>query len=395
MTESTDVADVRSVAGERLPRRHRAPQWLEVGAIWGWRFLVVVASVLVAGWLFAQLRVVVIPLFVAVVLAALLMPLVDLIDRFLPRLLAVWLVLLVAVGVTAIVVYLLQSPVRAAAGELADSWDATRDDLERWLRTGPLGLSQSRIDELAARGAELPSTLTTGLFGGPAGAARMAAEVVGGFFLAFVLTFFFVKDGRTMWRWGLDRISPLRRSALDRAGPAAFAALQGWIRGIAITGLVDGALIGGALLVLGVPAAIPLAVITFFASFFPIVGATLAGALAAAIALAAEGPQTALIVVGVVLVVQQVEGDILMPVVMNRQLALHPVAILLALAIGAAIGGILGAIMSVPLTAAAVAAVAAARSPDSETANDADGDTPQSSDTHDSEAVGGPDRASS
>jgi len=385
MTKSTDAAEARPEPRTRLPGQHRAPRWLEVGAAWGWRFLVVVASVMLAGWLLVQLRVVMIPVFVAMVLAALLMPLVDLIDRFVPRLLAVWMVLVAGVAAIVIIVYLLQSPVRAAVDDLAESWDATRGDLERWLRTGPLDLSQSQIDDLAARASDLPRNLTTGLFGGPSGAARMAVEVVGGIFLAFVLTFFFVKDGPSMWRWALERVNPLRRSALDRAGPAAFTALQGWIRGIAITGLVDGALIGGALLVLGVPAAIPLAVITFFASFFPIVGATVAGALAAAIALAAEGPQTALIVVAVVLVVQQVEGDILMPVVMNRQLALHPVAILLVLAIGAAIGGILGAIMSVPLTAATVAAVAAASAPDREPASDANGTTPRSPDTTESQ----------
>ena len=113
--------------------------------------------------------------------------------------------------------------------------------------------------------------------------------------------------------------------------------------------------------VLGVEAAIPLAVITFFAAFLPIIGATLAGALAAAVALATQGPETALIVVLVVLVVQQVEGDILLPVIMYRQVALHPVVVLLALAVGAAIGGVLGAVVAVPLTAAAAAAIAAAK----------------------------------
>jgi hypothetical protein len=128
---------------------------------------------------------------------------------------------------------------------------------------------------------------------------------------------------------------------------------------VAITGLVDGLLIGIALVVLGVPAAIPLAVITAFAAFLPIIGATLAGALAALVALASEGLTTALIVVGVVLVVQQVEGDVVLPVVMRTQVALHPIVILIALAIGGALAGIVGALVAVPVAAAGSAALAA------------------------------------
>ena len=121
------------------------------------------------------------------------------------------------------------------------------------------------------------------------------------------------------------------------------------------------AVVGLALVVLGVPGAVPLAVITFFAAFVPIVGATLAGALATAVALTTEGVGTAVIVAIVVLVVQQVEGDVLLPIVMYRQVALHPVVVLLALAIGAAVAGVLGAVVAVPVAACGVAAVGAAR----------------------------------
>ncbi|NNE13185.1 MAG: AI-2E family transporter [Ilumatobacter sp.] len=358
------------------PRSHATPRMLQTGASWGWRFLVVVAAVLVTGWLLIQLRVVLIPVFVAVIFAALLTPLVDLFDRKLPRLLAVWVVLIVGLAATVALIYFLQAPVRSAIDELASSWDSTRADIKDWLRTGPLGLEQSQIDSLSNRADTAWRRFTRGLYDSGSDAARLAAEVLGGIFLAFVLTFFFLKDGRSMWQWALDRISPVRRDALDRGGCAAFKALQGWIRGVAITGVVDGVLIGAALLILGVPAAIPLAVITFFAAFFPIVGATLAGALATAIALATQGPRTAVIVALVVLIVQQVEGDVLLPIIMYRQVALHPVVVLLALAVGGAIGGILGAIVSVPTTAAISAFVAAARNgggPDTSTESVRDG----------------------
>ena len=356
MSGTTDTIEPH----DRGTSRTTVPRVLEVGASWGWRFLVVVAAILAIAWLLVQLSVVLIPVFVALILAALLEPVVDLFDRWMPRLLAVWSVLLTAVALLTLIVYLLQSQVRDAIDELRDSWGAARADIEDWLRTGPLDLEQSRIDSLSDRGETALREFASGLFTS-SDSARIAAEVVGGFFLTIVLTFFFAKDGAKMWRWIVHKVHPVRRSALDRSGAAAFKALQGWIRGVAITGAVDGLLIGIALVVLGVEAAIPLAVITFFAAFLPIIGATLAGALAAAVALATQGPETALIVVLVVLVVQQVEGDILLPVIMYRQVALHPVVVLLALAVGAAIGGVLGAVVAVPLTAAAAAAIAAAK----------------------------------
>ncbi len=363
---------IRTDEGTRS--RAAVPRVLEVGSAWGWRFLVVVSALLASGWLLVQLRVVLIPVFVALILAALLQPVVDLVDRWMPRLLAVWVVLLSVVAGLTLLIYLLQAPVRDAVEELSSSWSSAQTEIEDWLRTGPIGLDQSQVDSLVERAETAARQFRNGLFSGSAGSARMAAEVAGGFFLTIVLTFFFVKDGRSMWRWAVDRIHPTRRQVLDRGGAAAFGALQGWIRGVAITGAVDGLLIGVALYVLGVEAALPLAVITFFAAFFPIVGATLAGALAAGVALATQGPQTALIVAGVVLVVQQVEGDVLLPIVMYRQVALHPVVVLLALAVGSAIGGILGAIVSVPLTASVTAAVAAARNgpeaPDGATAEE-------------------------
>ncbi len=342
------------------PGRAAVPRMLEVGAAWGWRFIVVVAAVFATAWLLVQLSVVLIPVFVALILAALLNPLVDLVDRWMPRLLAVWLVLLSVVAALSLIVYLLQAQVRDAVEELQDSWGSARADIEDWFRTGPLGLEQSRIDSLSERAETALREFASGVFTS-SDSARIAVEVVGGFFLTIVLTFFFAKDGAKMWRWLVEKVHPVRRSALDRSGVAAFKALQGWIRGVAITGVVDGLLIGIALVVLGVEAAIPLAVITFFAAFLPIIGATLAGALAAAVALATQGPETAIIVVLVVLAVQQIEGDILLPIVMYRQVALHPVVVLLALAVGAAVGGILGAVIAVPLTAAAAAAIAAAR----------------------------------
>jgi predicted PurR-regulated permease PerM len=337
------------------------PRFLVVGASWGWRILVVAAALGTLLWLVARLRIVVIPVVVSVILAALLAPAVELLARAMPRILAVWSTLLGTMGALVGVGWLVRGPVVSAVEDLRDQWDQALLDVKDWLVDGPLGLERARVDTAFDDIGGAVSRAASGAFDEPASVARMATNIVTGVLLVIVLTFFALKDGPSMWQWLLSRVHSSRRRTIDNAGTSAFAALQGWIRGVAITGFVDGLLIGLALLVLGVPGALALAVITFFAAFFPIVGASLAGLLACAVALTTEGTQTAIIVAVVVLVVQQVEGDVLLPMIMSRQLSLHPAVVLLALAVGAAAAGVLGAIVAVPVTAASVAAAAAAR----------------------------------
>ncbi|MEQ8436276.1 MAG: AI-2E family transporter [Ilumatobacter fluminis] len=338
------------------------PHVLERGAAWSWRIVVVAGALAVVAWSLARLSVVLIPVFVALVASALLSPVVERLATKLPRLLAVWSTLLTCAAAVAGLGYLLWGPLRSSFDDLSSQWDDAITDVEQWLIDGPFGLSAERVDRLSESARDAAERLGSGLLAEPASAARTLTEVVGGFFLAIVLTFFFLKDGPTMWRWLVDRVATSRRLLLDDAGCAAFSAMQGWIRGVAITGVADAILIGAALVILDVPAAIPLAVITFFAAFLPVVGATVAGGLATLIALVSDGPGTAIIVAIVVLAVQQIEGDILMPLVMQRQVSLHPVVVLVALAAGAAIAGIVGAIVAVPITAALSAAVSSIRS---------------------------------
>jgi predicted PurR-regulated permease PerM len=159
-----------------------------------------------------------------------------------------------------------------------------------------------------------------------------------------------------MWAWMTGRLGRGAGGHVDAAGRRAWQGLCGYMRGQAIVAAVDAIAIGIGIFVLGVPFALPLAILTFFAGFFPIVGAVTAGALAVLVALAAEGPVTALILLGVVVAVQQLEGNLLEPLVMGRAVHLHPVVILLSLAAGAAVAGIVGAFLAVPLAAAGTAA---------------------------------------
>ncbi len=336
------------------------PRFLDDGSRWAWRFLVVSAAVVVLVWLTVRLTVVIIPVVVALVLTALLGPVVDRLARVVPRLLATWLVLLTTIGLLVGLGFALSSPITDAVDNVSGEVDTAVGDLQEWLQEGPLGLSADTVDSLSNSVARATDRAGSGLLAEPGSTVRLIVEILGGFFLMLVLLFFFLKEGRQLWAWLLDRIRPVRRATIDASGQAAMSTLQRWIRGVAITGVVDGTLIGGAMVVLGVPAALPVAVLTVFASFFPIVGATLAGVLAVAIALTAGGLTTAIIMTVVVLVVQQVEGNVILPLVMRRQVSLHPIVILGSLAVGGAMGGILGALVAVPLTAAGSAAISKA-----------------------------------
>lgn len=355
-----DPASSTPVSRPVRSSRAAVPRFLDHGAQWSWRFVVVAAAVVVIVWLTARLTVVIVPAAVALVLSALLAPVVERLAERLPRLLATWLVLLMSVALLGGVGFALGSSIAGAFDDVTSEFDDAVVDIEEWLQVGPLGLSADTIDSLSESASDVIDRIGSGLLDEPATTARLAVEVIAGVFLMVVLLFFFLKDGPKLWSWLLSRVRPVRRPTVDASGRAAISSLQGWIRGVAITGVVDGVLIGGAMLILGVPAAVPVAVLTLAASFFPIIGATLAGALAVLIALSSNGVATAVILGVVVLIVQQVEGDVILPMVMQRQVSLHPIVILVSLAAGGSLGGILGALVAVPLAASVSAAVRAA-----------------------------------
>jgi predicted PurR-regulated permease PerM len=167
-----------------------------------------------------------------------------------------------------------------------------------------------------------------------------------------VFAFFFVKDGSTFTSWFLGLVSEETADDMRALGSRLWRTVSGYIRGTAINGVVNGSLMFAALLGLGVPLAGPIAVLTFAGAFFPIVGALLTGGLAALVALVAKGPLAALIVVGVTIVIHNVEGYLVGPIVLSHAVRLHAIVVLIALTAGGALGGVLGAFLAVPTTAA-------------------------------------------
>lgn len=320
--------------------------------------LLLMVLVVVLVYALIQVRLVVIPLLIALILAAAIVPLVNWLRRkgwpssaatgfsFL-------LLLLVLGGVITGIVF----AVIGQAGELASSATEGFDQVYAFVQDGPIPIDDEQIQQ--ARDAVIDFATSSTVGAGALSGLGAAGRFLTGAALMAVILFFFLKDGERIWAFILRAFRGKRLVKARRVGYSSLAVLGGYVRGTAIVALVDSFFIGLALLILGVPLALPLAAIVFIGAFIPLVGATLAGTLAALIALVANGPGTALAVIIVVIVVNQLEGNFLQPVVMGHTLSVHPLVILIALTAGTILAGIIGAILSVPLTAVGWAAIKA------------------------------------
>lgn len=320
-------------------------------------FLLVAAAVYILAWLAVRLWLVVLPVLVSVLVATLLMPPADLLRRRkVPSALAT---LLSMLGGLLLVAGALSLVVPAFLDQFDQVERSARQGLDEALRwfTATFGLDRDdinrAIDSAIERVQENSGTISRRLLTG----ATLAAELVAALLLIVVLVFFFVHDGRRIWAWSVT-LFPVRHQAdVDAIGRNIWGSVSGYMRGVAFIALVDAILIGMALAIIGVPLVVPLMVLTFLGAFLPLVGAVLAGAIAALVALVTEGVIAAILVVAAITAIQQIEGDLLYPLVVGRAIALHPVAILLALTAGSILAGIVGALLAVPVAAAVWTAV--------------------------------------
>lgn len=337
------------------------PAWLRTGSNLVARSLVVAAGLLLVGFLFLELRIVTVPAFVALLVATVVAPPAAALRRrgWRPAL-ATWAVLgpgLLGVigGVTLLV------PVLADQfADVGDRVDEGIEDIERRLAdAGFADIDLRQSVEEAVDGA-----VAEGVSDEVVSGVTLVGELLAGVLLAVVMAFFFVKDSDKITAWAIGHVRPDKRGVARRAGAAAWRTISGYVRGTAVVGLVDAVVIGIGLALIGVPLVLPLAVLTFAGAFIPLIGATVAGAVATLVALVTGGPTDALLVVGVTVLVQQIEGDVVAPLVMGRALKLHPLVILVAVTTGAVVAGILGAFLAVPLTAVVVAVVSVTRADD-------------------------------
>jgi putative heme transporter len=323
-------------------------------ARWSLRLILVAAGAVLIWLLIGALWSIVMPVLLAVILATVLWPPTGWLRRHrFPPALAAATVLLAGMVVLAGLITLITTSVVGSIPEITESATTGIQAIQLWLSGPPLNLAQSQLDAaLQTATTQLQQSVSAITASVLTGVGSVASGVVTAL-LTLVLAFLFVKDGPRFLPW-------LRAVAGEGAGGhivevlrRVWTTLGDFIRVQALVALVDAVLIGVGLMVLGVPLAIPLAVLTFLGGFVPIVGALVAGALSVLVALVSNGFTTALIVLALIVLVQQLEGNVLQPYLQGRSLRLHAAVVLLAVTAGSTLYGIAGAFLSVPVVAAA------------------------------------------
>lgn len=339
---------------ESEPKRSPVTPAVRGMAAWSWRFLVIVSAGVVLGFGLIQVKTVVIPVLVAALVAALLVPVVDGLARHrVPRALGALVAMLGALAVLAGLLTVAGAGITSGIQNLsATAWQGLQDIIT-WFSAGPLQLSESDIQSYLEQARQaLESNIQT-ILGGALSVGTTVGNVVAGLLIALFCLFFFLKDGATIWSWLVRLFPGVARERANVAGKKAWFTLGSYVRTQIVVAFCDGVGIGLGAWILDVPFAFALGVLVFIGSFIPIIGALVTGILAVAVALVSHGVVTALIMLGVVLLVQQAESNLLQPLLMSRSLKLHPVAVLLAVAAGTIVAGIVGALFAVPLVAIA------------------------------------------
>ncbi len=332
-------------------------------AAYSWRLLVIAAALFLVLRLIGELWVVFLPLVIALLLSRVLTaPTARLRSWGWRPGLAAAAVLLGFLIALATVVGLVSVAVAGQASEVGPTVSRAVDDIERWLvEDAPVDISRDDIARFRERAGEAVGDAARSSSGSFVSGAVVALEVLVSLILGLIITFFVLKDSDRLVRWVQSLLPSARRELAARLGNRAWHTIGGYLRGAALLGVAEGIVIGATLAIVGAKLAVPVAILTFLAAFIPFAGAIVAGLLAVLVALATAGGTAALIVLGVAIVIQQLDNDLLAPLVYGRTLEIHPVLVLLSIAGGGALFGVPGSLLAVPVTAVLVNVVAEAR----------------------------------
>jgi putative heme transporter len=321
-------------------------------AAWSWRLLVILAAAVVVLEVFQRFAVVVVPVALALMLTAMLLPAVDFLDRYgAARGGAVAFV--VVLGMCAVVGILgfVVSQFVDGLPSLVDQVTHSIDTVRSWLINGPIQLSRDQINHTGDTVIKSINDHQALLTSGALSTAGTIAEILTGAALTLFTVIFFLLGGRGIWQFVTGLVPVNNRARVRAAGAAGFHSLAGYARATFLVALVDAIGIGTGLAIMGIPLALPLASLVFLGAFVPVVGAVISGLLAVLIALLAKGFIFAAITLGLVIAVMQLEAHVLQPFVMGHAVSIHPLAVVLGIAAGSVIAGIVGALLAVPTIA--------------------------------------------
>ena len=341
-----------------VPEQNRVPSWLQTGAAWSWRLLLLAVAIYLIARVLGILYIVVVPCVAALLLTAVLQPLTSRLRRAgLPALAATWVTLLIAAVVVGGLVLLVANRVSADYPTVLAEAKHTTAQVQSWLAGPPFHVKNSNVQKflnnipsyLSKHKSLVEGTVVTG--------GKIATEFFGGLVLMLFVTFFLIKDGERIWNWLLGAMRTQTARRMDRAGHASWLVLVYYIRGTVAVAAIHAVVVGVALSIMGVPLALPLAVVVFVAAFVPLVGLLVAGALAILVTLATKGWVAAVILLVILVIEDQLEAHLLQPQVVGRVIRLHPLAVILSLAVGGVLAGIVGAVVAVPIVAVITRAI--------------------------------------
>ena len=363
--EEADTEAPSIAAGPSNFSRAQVPYAVDLAAAWSWRFVVIVAAGFLVAKAIGFFSLVVMPLVIALFIAALLVPLVDFLNRRLDRGVSAGLVVIALIGfVTLMLTFATQQVIDGATG-LANQVVDGLDEIRTWLREGPLHASDQQIDDAIDQVQDLVTTSNQEIVGRLQAVGTTVGHIVAGFFIVLFATFFFMSDGKRIWAWVVRLFPRAARARADSSGRIAWASLTQFVRATVLVAFVDAVGIRLVAAILKVPFVLAIGVLVFLGGFIPLVGATISGSVAVLVALVAQGPIVALIMLGGVIAVQQLEAHVLQPFLLGRMVSVHPLGVIVSIAAGAYLAGIAGALVAVPLVASLNAvAVYLASAPD-------------------------------
>lgn len=335
-------------------RKVEVPYGIDLAASWGWRLLVIVA----AGWCLFRalgfLEVIVIPVVIALLITALVVPVVAGLQRIgLPRGPSSLIAVIAVIAVIGLLLFYAGHQVATGASDLANQTVKGLDEIRRWLKNGPMHASDSQINTWIDRlQAEVTKAGSTNPLGRVTEVGSVAADVLAGLFIVLFSTFFFLAEGDRIWGWVVRLTPRAARERVDSSGRVAWISLTQFVRATVIVAAVDAIGIMIVAAILRVPFVAAIGVLVFLGAFVPLIGATIAGTVAVLVALVDHGPVTALFMLGGVILVQQLEAHGLQPFLLGKWVSVHPLAVIIAIATGVLVAGVAGALVAVPLAAA-------------------------------------------
>lgn len=351
---------MRGMSAARDDRRAPAhdldfvPFGVRIAAAWSWRLLLIVAGGAVAIWAIVQIRLVVIPVVVALLIASLLRPAVQRMQRHGVNVWAAVAVTMIAfIAVVAGLVWIVSDQLGRGLSGLTEHLEQAYEELKQLLLASPLHITEDDINGYLAQIMDSAQQDSQVIVSGALSVGTTAGHVLAGVLLTLFSLIFFLADGRTIFFWGM-RLVPMRvRAAVSGAGHAGWRTLSSYVRVQILVAAVDGVGIAIGAAALGLPMVVPLGIMVFLGSFVPFVGAIVTGTLISVVALVYKGWIAALIMLAVVIAVHQLESHVMQPLVMGSAVNVHPLGVVLSVAIGTMLAGIPGALFAVPVVAVA------------------------------------------